>query len=153
DEHLLILDGARAGDHRERLAAERGVGVAAADVHDRSGHGELARRQLVGFEHGRDRLDAGDGQERNALEQRLVANAADDRALLAAREVGAHTDGLDALANVVDLGVGDVGAGDDDHRNERVTESFRTQTKTTRAGHGSLAWMRSLSDATAYGSS
>ena len=57
--------------------------------------------------------------QRQLLEQRFVADATDDRTLLAAREMGAHTDGLDALANMVDLGVGDLGTCYDDHRGKR----------------------------------
>ena len=114
-EHLAALDRTGAGDHGDRRAAERRVPVAAADLHDGAIGRELARRQLVRFQDRRDRLHAGERAKRNLLEQRLVADAADDRAVLAAREVRAHAGRLDALANVVDLGVGDFGAGDDDH--------------------------------------
>ena len=61
--------------------------------------------------------DSTPGSERSGSfgQERLVADAADDRALLAAREVRAHPGGLDAFADMVDLGVGDVGFRDDDH--------------------------------------
>jgi hypothetical protein len=80
---------------------------------------ELARRELVRLEHRRHRFDAGQRLERHLGQQALVADAADDGAPLAAREVDLEAGTLDALADVVELGVRDVGAGDDDHRGSR----------------------------------
>ena len=59
--------------------------------------------------------DAGEREEGGLGQQRFVADAADDGALLAARDVGAHPQRLHALADVVQLRVGDTRAGDDDH--------------------------------------
>ena len=115
DEHLAALDRTRPGDDGERVAAEAGVRLAAADVHDGALDRELARRELVRLEHRRDRFDAGERTQRQLGQERLVADASDDRALLAARQMRAHPGGLDALADMVDLGVGDVGFRDDDH--------------------------------------
>ncbi len=121
DEHLAIFDGARTGDDGEHVSAEAGLRLAPADAHDGSLDGEFARRELVWLEHRRDGFDAGERAKRHLGEQRLVADASDDRALLAARQVRAHADRFDALADVVDFGVGDVGLCNDDH--ERFTWS------------------------------
>jgi hypothetical protein len=86
-------------------------------------HAELARRELVRLEHRRHRLDPGERAERELGEQPLVADAADDGAALAAREVRAQAGALHALDDVIELGVGDVGARDDDHGPGRVTAS------------------------------
>ena len=69
--------------------------------------------------------------------------------LLAAREMRAHADRLDALADVVDLGVGDVGASDDDHESD--VENGGENEKRPVEFHGSLGLVRGvLSDSTAY---
>ena len=79
-EHFAILHRTGSGYHGDILAAERRVCVPASDAHDRPFDREFARRQLVRFEHWRHRLDARQRAERNLLQQRLIADAADDRA-------------------------------------------------------------------------
>ena len=71
---------------------------------------------LIGaFDSGQSVAIAQVAEQRGLLQQRLVADAADDGALLAARQVRAHPQRLDALADVVQLGVRDAPSGDDDH--------------------------------------
>src|SRR6185437_3766518 len=127
------------GDHRDRRAAERRAPVAPADRDHGPFRGELARCELVRLEHRRHRLDAGKRAKRDLFEQRFVADATDDRAVLAAREMRAHADRLDAFADVVDFGVGDFGSSDDDHLRWTldVERGTLTKTKTTREVHGS----------------
>src|SRR5205823_1708701 len=71
-------------------------------------------------------LDAGDGRQRLDLELLLVADDADDGALLAAADVRLEPQFADALLDVLDLFRGGVGLEDDDHGGAglpRVSES------------------------------
>jgi hypothetical protein len=60
-------------------------------------------------------VDARNREERDVLEEGLVAHAADDGAVLPSREVRAEPRGLHAFPDMVDLGVGGARGGDDDH--------------------------------------
>jgi len=100
---LARLDRARAGDHREVLAAdlapgdlERGALVAP----------ELGRGQLVGLEDGDDLLDARVALQAEAGDVLAVADGADHGHLFAAAGVGGRADGLDPLDDGLDLLVG-----------------------------------------------
>ena len=111
-QHSAVLDRAGPGDHGDLRPADPRV---VADADDRRLGGELARGTLVRLEHRHDQLDARQRAERDLEQPCFVADAADDRALLAAREVRVQPRALDALADVIELGVGDVGTRDDDH--------------------------------------
>ncbi len=110
-EHLERFDRARAGGHGDLGTAEAG----GAHAHDGRTGGELARRELVRLQHRQHLLDAGDRQDRHFAQPILISDATDDGAALPARDVRAQAQGLDALADVVDLGVRDAGLRDDDH--------------------------------------
>jgi hypothetical protein len=101
--HDLVarLDGARAGDQAEVLAAD----PSSADLqYGRFPH--LRGRELVRLEDRHDLLDAGRALEAETRDVLAVADGADHRHLLAARGVGLRPAGLDALDDGLDLVLG-----------------------------------------------
>ena len=77
---------------------------------------ELAAGELVGLGDAHDLLDAVQHLKvARQLRRQRHADDADDRPLLAAREVGLQAEMMDALDDVVDLGLGAKRAHDDDH--------------------------------------
>ena len=110
-EPLEAFDGAGAGDHRQ---------VAAADLH--AGHVDdrrlglgLVAGQLVGGQNRNDVGHAGDRPQRSGLQFRFVADHADDRAELAAAQMGLQAERFHAFDDMVDLGVAGSGLENDDH--------------------------------------
>src|SRR5581483_7319882 len=110
-EDLVALDGAGAGDHRHRAAADLHL----ADGYHRVALVELAAGELVRLHDRQGLLDAGDRQQRLGVQLVLVADDADDRAVLALADVRLQAELVDALDDVLELGGGGVGAQDDDH--------------------------------------
>ena len=89
------------------------------DDHDRVGGVELAAGQLERLEDRQHLLDAGNGLQRLGLELVLVADDADDGALLAPAEVRLEAQLADAFENVFDLLVRGVGPENDNHGGAR----------------------------------
>ena len=76
---LEAFDGARPGDHRQRSAAD----LDRADLDDRVVTVQFPAGELERLEDRQHLLDAGDGGQRFRLQLVLVADDADDRAMLA----------------------------------------------------------------------
>ena len=76
---------------------------------------ELAAGQLERLQDRQHLLDAGDGGQRLGLQLVLVADDADDGALLALAEVRLEAQFLDAFQDVLDLLLGGMGSEDDNH--------------------------------------
>ena len=75
----------------------------------------LAAGELERLEDRQHLFDAGDGRQRLGLQLALVADDADDGALLAAAEVRLEAQFADALQDVVDLLLGGVGSKNNNH--------------------------------------
>src|SRR5262249_55900199 len=101
---------------------------------------QLAAGELERLEDRQHLLDAGDGGQRLALELVLVADDADDGALLAAAEVRLEAQLLDVFQDVLDLFRCRVGSGDDNPcvdsgtPTRSVSEGFANPSLTLRVG-------------------
>ena len=108
------LDGARAGDQGEVVAAD----LRAADVEDRRLAVLLLAGELVRLEDRDDLRDAGLAVQLERADADLgvrVADRADEGHLLAAARVGGAADRLDAVDHRLDLVLGCLGLHDDQH--------------------------------------
>ena len=114
EQHLLALDRARAGHDHDLVVAD----LEPSDVDDGVVTPELPARELEGLGDGDDLLDAAEVREGVPVGVGVAADDADDRPLLAPRQLGLEPDLLDALDDRVDLGFGRLVRHDDDHGRE-----------------------------------
>src|SRR5262249_30196158 len=110
-ENASTFHGTRPGDHRHRAAAD----THPPHLHDSITFVTLTASELERLEDGQHLLNAGNGLERLGLELVLIADDADDGAVLAAAEMGLETQLLDALQDVVDLLRGGLRSQNDNH--------------------------------------
>src|SRR5690606_33398130 len=111
DDLLAAFDRARAAHQNDLRTADFDI----ADV-DRSAHSaELMGHELIGLEDGGDRLDAGNGGKRLLTNHVFRSDHADNDADSTATQLGAETPLMDTIDDMLNLIVGRIGFGDNDH--------------------------------------